>query len=337
MTSAVFRIFNPKGPKEDATGKRRAQLRRAQKSYRDRKEIYTKSLEVELAQTRAREADLSRECEHLRNTIQELSHLMSHHGISTPAGLVSESPKEAHLWSRASTAVSPHSVADETGASPSNNEHNAAPEPRTDNPLGQVTTLSAKVDDGTTAVMVPPFEIITSRELLNNQFTATTETLRFQANGATRVCELDAVAVGMEFVLTIERPCLDHLHGDPEKPEKPNGHALTASAQLYAVAPDFTGVTNYQRWASQEAAPIELLSRLLSLSSNLCADDELTPAQAWNHVRGQPQFGGLDIRKCQALANKLREAVKCHGFGAVIDRKTFDSLVFDALILGQDF
>lgn len=63
-----------------------------------------------------------------------------------------------------------------------------------------------------------------------------------------------------------------------------------------------------------EKAPKELLNRLLDLSSSLCPEDEITPTQAWEYIRAQTNFGGLELYKFQALAGKLREAVKCHGY-----------------------
>lgn len=85
MKNFAFRIFNPDGPKESPVERRRNQLRRAQQNYRDRRDNYTKSLEKELERTRANEAQLMREAEKLRSTIQGLAKLLSDHGIDVPA------------------------------------------------------------------------------------------------------------------------------------------------------------------------------------------------------------------------------------------------------------
>lgn len=118
---------------------------------------------------------------------------------------------------------------------------------------------------------------------------------------------------------SLEEPCLEHLHGDPNKPHEATGHALTASAHLLCVAP---------RSPSQSPASLNVplpaydktssavLDRLLSLSPDLSADGEVTPIQAWNHIRCQPQFANVGARSLRNLAEQLRDAAKCHGYAA---------------------
>ena len=57
---------------------------RSFRSYRDRKDIYTKSLEQELARARATEASLIGISQSLRDTIQALVRLLSRYGIEPP-------------------------------------------------------------------------------------------------------------------------------------------------------------------------------------------------------------------------------------------------------------
>jgi hypothetical protein len=114
--------------------------------------------------------------------------------------------------------------------------------------------------------------------------------------------------------------------------------------------------------------PAVVLESLLSLSSELASDREVTPVQAWNYIRCRPQFGGLEVGSLARLARKLRDAVKCHGcvpaftpyplihardrlaslrtclltlisnrFGAVIDRRIFENLVVQFLYNGKPF
>lgn len=58
----------------------------------------------------------------------------------------------------------------------------------------------------------------------------------------------------------------------------------------------------------------DLLQNLLSLSSTLCSDGELTPTQAWHHIRHQPNFGGIQIQSLRLLAERLLKDEKCHGY-----------------------
>lgn len=61
-------------------------------------------------------------------------------------------------------------------------------------------------------------------------------------------------------------------------------------------------------------APAAMLDRLLNLSPILSSDGEITPIQAWNYIRAQPYFGGLKPRLLMKLGDRLRVAVKCHGY-----------------------
>lgn len=112
----------------------------------------------------------------------------------------------------------------------------------------------------------------------------------------------------------LEEPCLAHVHGDPTKPHETNGHELTTTSQLLHVcqsSPPHT-VASLSRIAC-ESAPGAMLTRLLSLSPDLTSDGEVTPVQAWNHILCAPYFGGVNLRSIRELAEKLRDAVKCHG------------------------
>ncbi|KXJ88054.1 hypothetical protein Micbo1qcDRAFT_207803 [Microdochium bolleyi] len=61
---------------------------------------------------------------------------------------------------------------------------------------------------------------------------------------AARACDVDQATLGMTFVLKIEEPCLDHIHGDPKKPDEPSGHAMTATAHLLCLQREQSHVRN---------------------------------------------------------------------------------------------
>ncbi|KAF3763382.1 basic-leucine zipper transcription factor nucleus DNA binding regulation of transcription, DNA-dependent [Cryphonectria parasitica EP155] len=147
------------------------------------------------------------------------------------------------------------------------------------------------------------------------------------------VADVDHVGLGVEFVLSLEKPCLDHLHGNPDKPDDPSGHALTLSSQVCAVSSP-TCVTSPvpAECLDYHALPATMLDNLLRLSKALCSSDrEVTPVQAWDFLRSQQQFGMFELQSLQTLAQLLRDTIKCHGFGAVIDQETFMRLAFEIL------
>jgi hypothetical protein len=92
---------------------------------------------------------------------------------------------------------------------------------------------------------------------------------------------------------------------------------LTASAQLLCITPHHA--TSLRRpgelpHPQPHKAPKDILETLLNLSSTLCSDGELTPTQAWHHIRHQPNFGGIRIQSLRLLAERLLKDEKCHGY-----------------------
>ncbi|KAF4457926.1 hypothetical protein F53441_279 [Fusarium austroafricanum] len=304
MTDRIFRIFNPGEPKGDPVERRRAQLRRAQQSYRGRKDKYARTLEEELAKSRSREAELARECEQLRAGLQN--------------ALTGLSPQNATL----NTYTSPSgTTGSSSGASPM----------YLGDPGYQVVDIVPSpqlISPPSFGGLNEPIESHGTPVLFNDG--------EFLANS--RLSEVDQIVAGMEFVLKIEEPCLGHLHGDPKKPHEPGNHCMTASAQLMAASGD-TSQTNNPRLPTSPAfgqTPTAMLERLLTLAPDLSGEDELTPVQAWDNIRNRPNFGGLDTRSLGVLARKLMAAAKCHGFGATIKRSVFEGLVYETLISGQN-
>ncbi|KAK6829412.1 hypothetical protein PG989_005816 [Apiospora arundinis] len=256
MGDRLFRIFNPNAPKEDVAIKRRRQLRQAQKTYRDRKEIYLKSLEEDLKQSRIREANLLREREQMQRIINDLTQRSSQSAdVFTPVSATKNSPEP-------------------------NQDGGTCPE-----------------DD-------------------------------------TRIGDADEVELGMDFVLTLERPCLDHLAGDPHDAHAPTGHALTVSSQLLCVAPTAPHPPSHLACPMPGLAPRDLLDDLLRLSYSLCSDGELTPAQAWRYIRCQPGVALLRVGALRRLAEHLLRDGKCHGYGAVLQTDKFRAAFIDILATG---
>ncbi|KAK2032528.1 hypothetical protein LX32DRAFT_189986 [Colletotrichum zoysiae] len=340
MTPNIFRIFNPGGQKEDAADKRRKQLRNAQRSYRDRKDRYTKNLEQELCHARASESKLAARCDKLCATVEALTKLLAQCGVTIPRGILEENAEDQCIakYRDATDATieifshEPLTTAVDLGA--------------TEQAHGKVIPTPAKVLESHSASSIQDISRVDeSTSQVPNSFSKRfypSEGLgsdmgpgRVEDNSPCgRICELDPMLVGMEFVLSIESPCLGHLGGNTSNPSEPTGHALTASAQLIF---SHTQKTDLPILPSYQDAPSYLLQRLLDLSTDVCSDGELTPTQAWNYIRSRPQFGGIEVQRLRRFAEKLRAEVKCHGFGAVIDAQNFETMVFEDLMFAQDF
>ncbi|KAK1980692.1 hypothetical protein LZ30DRAFT_118734 [Colletotrichum cereale] len=342
MSPNIFRIFNPGGEKENPVDKRRTQLRNAQRSYRDRKDRYTKSLEQEIAHTRANEAKLMARCDQLCATVEALTELLAQNGVTIPPGIEGNAEDKLTVKYQGATDVMIKDLSHQSSTTPMylrNSEHvrgkGMASSTKTPATVGSIPSTRdvTSMDEQTTQV---PHLFSEERPLPGGPWSKTDQRLVESTSSCSRMCELDPMLVGMEFVLKVESPCLEHLGGNPKNPSEPTGHALTTSAQLifsssYGKKQDLVALPSYQD------KPSYLLQRLLDLSPDLCSNGDLTPAQAWNYIRSQPQFGGIEVKRLWELAEKLRAEVKCHGFGAVIDSQSFEALVFQALMFAQDF
>ncbi|KAL6809308.1 hypothetical protein GGI42DRAFT_317606 [Trichoderma sp. SZMC 28013] len=320
MADRIFRIFNPGEPKGDPVEKRRAQLRRAQQSYRDRKDKYTKALEAELARSRKSEAGLTSQIEQLRAKVQQLATLLSQNGISLPPDFDDEGEARDDV---PRIDASPLATRGQLQAAEGflSSTDSTSPESTTDH--------SVVFNSGNRTLRQYGSRIFARHH--EPQVPAPTVTTQAEPGDRTRLAELDATQVGMEFVLTLERPCLHHLHGNPKKPLEPHGHALTATVQLQAslslppIDPKNPVPPSYHN------APAAVLDRLLNLAPSVSPDGDVTPIQAWHFIRRQPQFGGFEVQRLNRLAERLREAAKCHGFGAAVQAGIFESAVREIL------
>jgi len=59
-------------------------------------------------------------------------------------------------------------------------------------------------------------------------------------------------------------------------------------------------------------APAAGIERLLELSDTICLDGELTPVQAWNHIRKHQHYDGLEIERLEGLKQALLAHIKCY-------------------------
>ena len=118
--------------------------------------------------------------------------------------------------------------------------------------------------------------------------------------------DLDAPQTGIDFVLSLEQPCLGHTWGNPLNGSC-SGHALTAQAPLLTAAPP--AVTTSSSWK----IPAVEIERLLVLSPQLNLLGEVTPVQAWSRIRTYPGFERMTKDHLEALKYALVQEVQCYG------------------------
>ena len=133
--------------------------------------------------------------------------------------------------------------------------------------------------------------------------------IRAPSPGSRHPYGLDTEQIGIDFVLSLEEPCLPHTRGEAQNPSQPipTGHALTTQAPLLTHAPAIL------ESRSQWSVPAVEIERLLELSSNLNLEGELTPVQTWSRIRRWPGFERCDRRRLEVLRDRMRDEIQCYG------------------------
>ncbi|KAF3928161.1 hypothetical protein AA313_de0205086 [Arthrobotrys entomopaga] len=137
-------------------------------------------------------------------------------------------------------------------------------------------------------------------------------------------------AIGIDFVLALERPCMEHIQKlVHDSLEDPNGTAISGHALMASCPPESHMLDNPDvDWGSRtyDLQPGEL-NMLLNLSPKMSLTGEVTPINAWAIIQGHPNFLQLTRHDFAAIKNELVPKVKCYGFGAVLE----EYMVEDAL------
>ncbi|KAF2015668.1 hypothetical protein BU24DRAFT_421972 [Aaosphaeria arxii CBS 175.79] len=315
---------------QDKQQKRREQVRRAQKNHRDRKEIYTKQLEREVVQLRSNESRLFQETKSLYAEISILKDLLSQHGIPIPTGT------KQQLMGNQAEASSPAFIFNLPTRSGKNEperihiQKTTAPNTQ-DKPIsaGPSSAGSASHSAYSSPPNLPAFQYhITPNVHGSGAITA-------QNSSSFNVTNPDITSIGIDFVLTLENPCLGHTEAPESDELKPTGHALTATATLLhqCAASTHSRAGLDRTWQVSEAG----IERLLELARNLPLADEITPVQAWDYIRHHERFSTLQLSDLERLKTSLLAYIKCHGYGAVIDLNIFESLVLESFSLGRAY
>ncbi|KAL2836934.1 hypothetical protein BJY01DRAFT_221438 [Aspergillus pseudoustus] len=266
--------------------KRKEQLRRAQQNYRLRKEGYIKSLETEVVTLRTTRTDLQGETRRLSAEISWLRHIIEENHIILP-------PVPQEILALGSRQSSPASATATVGV---DRDH--------------LNNRRLIVQDGVPSLSASP------RSLVESGPDRTPSPLRNQGD----------VVVAMNFILSLEGPCLDHVRSALKSPDPSagHGHALTLTASVFRLYPD-SGHSQEQEQLLNVSRTT--LDRLLELSAQLPTEDELTPIQVWAFLCQNAAVAQAQAERVMAVAERLLDHIKCYGYGAVIPR----AVVMEAL------
>ncbi|KAF7934021.1 uncharacterized protein EAE97_008381 [Botrytis byssoidea] len=305
-----------RGPKPDskpALTRRQELNRQAQRTHRERKELYIKALEQEVFRLKENFSNVTQSKQSLAEENRQLKQLLAQHGISwNGSGGVDEftnnpslgyksSDSQAGSYAPGSLSFSPPPLSHSSNSNPNSTYYDAG-SPQ----LGGAHRFYNGNDNS-----------------MGHQ----------QAQG------VDYDQAGIDFVLTLERPCMDHMQflversGDADG-EFFSGHALMATCppepdmEMHPDIPfghclphshesdELNGVAPKQKtWDLSKSD----LANLLDLSKRLDLNGEITPVMAWGMVLGHPRFLELTDIDLKSMSEELLPKVRCYGFGAALE------------------
>ncbi|OAG16095.1 hypothetical protein CC77DRAFT_945447 [Alternaria alternata] len=278
-----------RGPKPDskpALTRRQELNRQAQRTHRERKELYIKALEQEVIRLKDTFAATSRERDAFAQENRRLRELLMAHGISFDT------------------------------SSPANNGMGRVDSSAYGSSTGSVSGYGP--GSASTGYTSPPTGGSVSHDGMSGQ----PLTLQQQAQQSHHQQQhgLDYDQIGIDFVLTLERPCMDHMQflmvRAHDADENISGHALMATA------PPDAHIAN----CPEEKYPHQMpdvkmpdLMKLLDLSNRLPLDGEITPIMAWAKILQDENIRDLSKQDIELMKTELLAKVRCYGFGAVLE------------------
>ncbi|CAG8950882.1 hypothetical protein HYFRA_00003099 [Hymenoscyphus fraxineus] len=266
-------------------------------THRERKELYIKALEQEVLHLKEKYTMVSRSKDSLAEENRQLKQLLAQHGIPwTGTGGVDELALQAPTNYTSSGSISGSYAPGSQSYSPPPLTHSSNSNPQSSNQSPPVSNNDPTNDH---------------RSMAQQQLQPS----------------VDYDQAGIDFVLTLERPCMDHLDllvslsntdGGPMC-----GHSLMASCppaiQIEPAMPFGHGPR--QNAGAQKTWDLSKtdLANLLDLSKRLDLDGEITPVMAWGMILGHPRFGELRGEHFVQIAQELGGKIRCYGFGAVLE------------------
>ncbi|TKX24234.1 transcription factor-like protein 12 [Elsinoe australis] len=149
---------------------------------------------------------------------------------------------------------------------------------------------------------------------------------------------LDMDQLGIDFVLALERPCMEHMQylvvrshnadgqpfhhpmerADDIEHDHMSGHALMATCPPYSHVMEKPGEPYPHQMPQGMSKPD--LRRLLELSARLPTEGgEITPVRAWMQIQSNERCSQMTKQDFELVQADLLSKVRCYGFGAVLE------------------
>lgn len=347
-----------RGPKPDskpALTRRQELNRQAQRTHRERKEQYMRSLETEVSRLReayTHEISAANLAVHQhREMVQSLSdensilkEILAAHGIAYQPELERRKADRPHPGYPQSSPFGSSVGSQPNGLPPSNGNVYTTP-PTTVSVSSGVSPSANGSANGVEHVTPPPhaphisshIDISPTQELsppqpsLNGALPCDALAVLDQIAPAIRkgkpisgVFELEP-QLQIDFILTLEGPCREHTDylcrrsiTEADDEDMPfSGHALMATCP----PPSYIATTTDEQTYPHKTydLPHANLSTLLNLSRQLVTDGQITPIMALQHLKNHDLYRTLTSGDVRIIIETLNTKVRCYGFGAVVE------------------
>ena len=300
----------PKPRNEPPLNRKQELARKAQRSHRERKELYVKALEQEVLQLKNDVSVLSSGYESLENENRQLKDNF-HSASNRNTTLEEENRKLMQLLAHHGVSYSIPGVVDHLD-------------------------IAAIPDSG--AQLLNP--IIQHAEPSNT--TTAPEPIQASSQTLSLVDDegrIDYEQLGINFVLGFEKPCLRHMRCNSDD-EELYGHALMASCSPGIYPESLEGMPFESPGDSapnQDGCTLSKSSfaSLLHHSERLNLDGEITPVMVWQMILEHPRFSEFTLEDFERIRQSLAGKVRCYGFGAVFEEFEVRDIL-DGFVLSKD-
>ncbi|KAJ5310827.1 uncharacterized protein N7443_003288 [Penicillium atrosanguineum] len=326
-----------RGPKPDskpALTRRQELNRQAQRTHRERKEQYMRSLETEVS--RLREAytheisdanvTIQKQKEILQSAHDEneiLKEILVAHGIQYGEEL-EKRRSERPVGYQTSPMTASSTGSQTAGFAKSASQQNTTPG----------TSISTGMSPKMTAIdrpeVTPPVGF--APQVYHSSVTdhiGSLDRSACQAGGSPvsamrGVFETDP-QLQVDFILTLEGPCREHTDylcrrsvTEADDEDMPfSGHALMATCPPPSYIKHTTPEQTYPHKTYD--LPLADLSTLLNLSRQLVTDGQITPIMALQCLKNHELYTTLSRDDVKIIIETLNTKVRCYGFGAVVE------------------
>ncbi|KAF2198753.1 hypothetical protein GQ43DRAFT_483033 [Delitschia confertaspora ATCC 74209] len=302
--------------------KRREQVRKAQRTHRERKEAYIKSLENEVIQLRTNEARILQENRALYARIGRLANINDAHGITYGTALHSSAPTQMDINSPQPSEPSGINIRQNIHHQRRTELQNYFAMPSPDLCLSESdgSVPSAPCNRGFENCLrgrTSLFDSGRDRSVSGSNgdnCSTYTESLSVPSpnidmsgglstpKSSPIMRDVDETDIGVELHLTQGLPCLS-THPSPQSPHLSASHSFTTTTPFLYQSPlqHARPQDNLHKPCTSNSTPD------LNLKKFLPPSGQPTPVQAWHRSHNPPEFDSLDDRRLKELNRWLRE------------------------------